>query len=65
MKENVRLSMGAVRIATGDLVYFDNTKYLITVDHVMASCALPPGFPAMSINNDLFIGMAACIQIVN
>lgn len=53
-EQKTRLSMGSVRIATGDLVYFDNTKIPITVDHVMASCALPPGFPAVAINNQFF-----------
>ncbi len=53
-EKKVRLSMGAVHITTGELVYFDNTKIKITVDHVMASCALPPGFPAVRIDDQFF-----------
>lgn len=53
-KKEVRLSMGSVRISSGSLVYFDNTKIEITPEHVMASCALPPGFPAIKINNEYY-----------
>ena len=53
-KKEVRLSMGAVHIATGRLVYFDNTKMPITIDHVMASCALPPGFPAVMVDDQFY-----------
>lgn len=51
---DVRLSIGAVKIVTGQLIYFDNTKIPITVDHVMASCALPPGFPAIAIEDEFY-----------
>lgn len=53
-EQKTRLSMGAVRVATGNLVYFDNTKIEITLDHVMASCALPPGFPAVKIDDQFY-----------
>ncbi|OGT37222.1 MAG: hypothetical protein A3F12_06540 [Gammaproteobacteria bacterium RIFCSPHIGHO2_12_FULL_38_14] len=53
-EKKIRLSMGAVRIATGNLVYFDNSKMEIKPEHVMASGALPPGFPAVRIDNQLF-----------
>ena len=53
-EKKVRLSMGAVRVARGNLVYFDNTKMEITPEHVMASGALPPGFPAVSIDDMMY-----------
>jgi NTE family protein len=53
-EQQVRLSMGSVRVANGTLTYFDNTKMEITPDHVMASCALPPGFPAVAIDNQFY-----------
>lgn len=53
-EKKVRLSIGAVRVATGTPVFFDNTKLEITLDHVMASAALPPGFPAVSIDNQFY-----------
>lgn len=48
----MRLSLGAVNIRTGNFVYFDNHKHLIGPDHVMASGALPPGFPPIEIDGE-------------
>jgi NTE family protein len=45
----MRLSLGAVNVATGNFVYFDTTTHKIRARHVMASGALPPGFPAVEI----------------
>lgn len=50
----IRLSLGAVQISTGNLCYFNNINYLIGPEHIMASGALPPGFPAVKINNDYY-----------
>jgi NTE family protein len=47
-----RFSVGAVNVATGNFVYFDNTTDLIRPEHVMASGALPPGFPAVEIEGE-------------
>ncbi len=49
--KHVRLSLGAVNVQDGRLKFFDNTKEEITVEHIMASCALPPGFPAIKIDD--------------
>ena len=46
----MRLSIGAVNVRTGDFVYFDKTTHRIGPRHVMASGALPPGFPAIEID---------------
>jgi NTE family protein len=46
----VRLSLGAVNVRTGESVYFDNHKMHIGPEHVIASWALPPGFPAVLID---------------
>ena len=45
-----RLCVGAVDVETGNFTCFDSRRTRITVDHVMASGALPPGFPAIEID---------------
>ena len=45
-----RFSVGAVNVRTGNYVYFDNFRQTIRPEHVMASGALPPGFPAVEID---------------
>ncbi len=48
----MRFSVGAVNVRTGNFVYFDTTTHLIRPEHVMASGALPPGFPAVEIDGE-------------
>ena len=48
----MRFSIGAVNVRTGNFVYFDNRTHEITADHVMASGALPPGLPAIEIEGE-------------
>lgn len=48
----MRFSVGAVNVATGNFVYFDNSTQVIRAEHVMASGALPPGFPAIEIEGE-------------
>jgi len=47
-----RLSVGAVNVRTGNFTYFDNTKDRIRPEHIMASGALPPGFPPVEIEGE-------------
>lgn len=49
-----RLSVGAVNIRTGRLVYFDSAEIAIRPEHVMASGALPPGFPPVEIDGEYY-----------
>jgi NTE family protein len=46
----VRLSIGAVQVLSGNMKYFDTTKQPICAEHIMASGALPPGFPPIEID---------------
>ncbi len=50
----VRLSLGATQVRTGNFVYFDTKDkgHIITPEHVMASAALPPGFPMVMIDDE-------------
>ena len=52
-----RLSVGAVGVASGNFKYFDNFQFRklnkkIGPEHIMASGALPPGFPAIIIEGE-------------
>ena len=47
-------SVGAVNIRSGNFVYFDSTTHKIRPEHVMASGALPPGFPPVEIDGELY-----------
>ncbi len=49
-RKGVRLSVGAVNVTNGNSVYFDNHKITLRPEHIMASGALPPGFPPVLID---------------
>ncbi|MBI4195174.1 MAG: patatin-like phospholipase family protein [Betaproteobacteria bacterium] len=51
---HMRLTVGAVKVCTGEMRYFDNREGAIGVEHVMASGALPPGFPAVRIDGEAY-----------
>jgi NTE family protein len=53
-RKDVRLSLGAVNVRNGQSVYFDNHNTKITPEHVMASGALPPGFPPVEIDGEFY-----------
>ena len=48
----VRFAVGAVNVRSGNLTYFDTAKTRLDVRHIMASGALPPGFPPVEIDGE-------------
>jgi NTE family protein len=50
----MRFSVGAVNIRSGNFVYFDSTTHKIRPEHIMASAALPPGCPAVDVDGELY-----------
>ncbi len=51
---DMRFSVGAVNIRTGNFVYFNSTSHTIRPEHVIASGALPPGFPPVEVDGELY-----------
>src|SRR5258708_21645329 len=51
---DVRVSVAAVNVRTGNLVYFDTAERRLRPEHFMASGALPPGFPAIEIDGEYY-----------
>ncbi len=49
-----RLTVGAAHVATGHMRYFDSRDDRIGIEHIMASGALPPAFPAVRIDGELY-----------
>jgi NTE family protein len=54
-----RLSVGAVGVTSGNFKYFDNFEFRklgkkIGPEHIMASGALPPGFPSIVVDDEHF-----------
>jgi NTE family protein len=49
-----RLTVGAAHVRTSQMRYFDSRDGDLTVKHVMASGALPPAFPAVRIDGELY-----------
>jgi len=45
-----RLTVGAVNVRNSQLRYFDSRDERLSIEHVMASGALPPAFPAIRID---------------
>ena len=49
-----RLTVGAAHVRSSQIRYFDSRETAISVRHVMASGALPPAFPAVRIDGELY-----------
>ena len=52
--DEIRFSVGAVNVRTGNFAYFDNLTDEIRAEHIMASGALPPAFDAVEIDGEFY-----------
>ncbi len=50
----MRLTVGASAVTSSEMRYFDSRDMPLCLDHVMASGALPPAFPAVRIDGELY-----------
>jgi NTE family protein len=50
----MRLTVGAANVRTSEMRYFDSREMPLDVRHIMASGALPPAFPAVRIDGELY-----------
>lgn len=50
----MRISVGAVNLSSGNFVYFDNSKIPLRAEHFMASGALPPAFAPVEIDGQYY-----------
>jgi NTE family protein len=50
----MRLTVNAVKVTTGELMQFDSNDGHLGVDHVRASGSLPPAFPPVRIDGELY-----------
>ena len=53
-RKQVRLSVGAVNVRTSEMRYFDSQAMPLGIAHIMASGALPPAFPAVTIDGEAY-----------
>lgn len=51
---STRLTVGAANVQTSEMHYFDSRDTPLDLRHVMASGALPPAFPAVRIDGELY-----------
>src|SRR5260370_1906376 len=49
-----RLTVGAANVQTGEMHYFDSRETPLSIRHIMASGAIPPAFPAIRIDGELY-----------
>ena len=52
--KQIRLTVGAVNVTSGAMRYFDSRDGALGLDEVMASGALPPGFPAIRVDGEAY-----------
>jgi NTE family protein len=61
---SVRVVLGAVNLATGAEIFFDNDRHVLTLDHVLASTALP-GMAPVTIGHQSYGGAAVSVATLD
>jgi NTE family protein len=51
---NPRLTVGAAHVRNSQMTYFDSRRCRLGAKHIMASGALPPAFPAVRVDGELY-----------
>jgi NTE family protein len=51
---SMRLTVGAANVRNAEMRYFDSRDMPLSIRHIMASGALPPAFPAVRIDGELY-----------
>jgi len=50
----MRLTVSAVQMTTARLVNFDNARQQVGIENILASGAIPPGFPPVRVDGELY-----------
>jgi NTE family protein len=53
-RSGTRLTVGAAHVRSSTMRYFDSRDAPLAVDHIMASGALPPAFPAVKVDGEFY-----------
>jgi NTE family protein len=57
---DTHLSVGSVSATQGEVTYFGTAHERLHLDHVLASCSLPPGFAATRVDGDVYWDGGVC-----